>query len=73
MLLSSLVGLLTRLRSKSSYADLFVVVFQHFLITVTKSTCFCVALTKDEYDHVHNDIGLDDLEVCIIIRSWNWL
>ena len=37
--------------------------FQHYLITITKSTCFCAALVRDEYDHIHSDIGMDDLEV----------
>jgi len=38
-------------------------IFQHYLISATKSTCFMVILTRDEQDHVHTSLGIEDLEV----------
>ena len=37
--------------------------FQHYFIAATKSTCLAIPLVRDEYDRVHGTIGMDGLEV----------
>ncbi|XP_052803189.1 uncharacterized protein LOC128233523 [Mya arenaria] len=42
---------------------------QHHLIAATPSTCFMVLLTREEQDHVHTTLGMEDLELKMM-REW---